>query len=630
MENNDLRPVRRGRGVPALVGLLATLAALTLGCDVEAPNPTPGMEAPVEWLTLGAACDDLLPADGAARPLVVHHPDLRPGTLWWLRLHSPDGAGKLVKVGDAGRALLSNVRAQTSLEVVCHKPGRLQFTLLDDAEAVLAEALVVCMAPHDLPAGCGGPTQPDDLGLAPPDPEPQDWGAPADPPSWPAQPDAEPPPDEPDPDPVDPALRVRLFVTEEVALSWPDAPVDGAAPVVELAVQVTRQGGRPVEGAALSTPPRAPPAPFWVEAPDLTDADGRATIRLHPRPYRGRGQLRVVASIVEGLWSAPSVALRVVTVSAPAAYLTLACDQPHTPALADRRPDGTYGLNPGGAQDCLVRTLDRTGHPSPGGLVSLHAEAGTVPPRVRTDAAGIARFQWRSEGPGPYSPHDQAGPQAAAVTLMAATLGEEPFRNWDQDPGDFNPPTDTHTDAQDYAEPFLDLNGDGQRSTGLAPRVAGGAPVDEPYLDGDGDRRYDGPNGEWDADAQVWTSLEVVWRGPPDAASVLRPFAPRCADGRRLLRPSGFATATEFELTAADMNGLCPHGTAYLEPLGGGAIRRHADVFDLSDLCDDALRARPVRFWLSDDGARPDGLRVVLDAGLPGVEPVVHEVWYCD
>jgi len=89
-------------------------------------------------------------------------------------------------------------------------------------------------------------------------------------------------------------------------------------------------------------------------------------------------------------------------------------------------------------------------------------------------------------------------PRDGLATLCAVIRGEEGYddlnHNGKWDPGE---PFD------DIAEPFLDVNDNGEYDDG------------EDFIDTNGNGKWDGPNGKYDRDTDIWKCFKILWSGSP-------------------------------------------------------------------------------------------------------------------
>jgi len=94
-------------------------------------------------------------------------------------------------------------------------------------------------------------------------------------------------------------------------------------------------------------------------------------------------------------------------------------------------------------------------------------------------------------------------PRDNLVSMIAITRGEEWFEDlnnngqWDPDPGE---------PFEDTTEPFVDDNDNGTWDPG------------ERYSDTDNNGKWDGKNGKFDANTQIWAANRILWTGIPNAA----------------------------------------------------------------------------------------------------------------
>jgi hypothetical protein len=193
--------------------------------------------------------------------------------------------------------------------------------------------------------------------------------------------------------------------------------------------------------------------------------------------------------------------------------------------------------------DCTATLVDRFSNPV--GLstpVQWVAEAGAVvspvdskPQMGSTPAAdtGVAKTIFRTNGgiypPQPVTPMpgekfavnatDPANPNPRdmLVTVIAIVAGEEQFVDGSGSgptSGQLNGRWDPGEWFTDLSEPFVDRNDNGVYDTGEyfsdTQRVDCANPSAPPSTNG----RWDGPNGCWDSNTQIWRSTHIAYTGP--------------------------------------------------------------------------------------------------------------------
>lgn len=89
-------------------------------------------------------------------------------------------------------------------------------------------------------------------------------------------------------------------------------------------------------------------------------------------------------------------------------------------------------------------------------------------------------------------------PRDGAVTVIAVADGEEAFED-----ANGNGVYDAGEPFVDLGEPFVDANDNGQRDAG------------EWFLDVNANGAYDGPDGQWNANAKIWAQTRVVYTTAP-------------------------------------------------------------------------------------------------------------------
>ncbi len=234
--------------------------------------------------------------------------------------------------------------------------------------------------------------------------------------------------------------------------------------------------------------------------------------------------------------------------------------------------DQTRSLIAGVKLECTAHVGDRNGDGVEGALVSFMTEAGTVGPSETSlaDVVGNAkilhkssyplprevvpeRFTWtpvldathtgdyvaplwmhpwqwvanpvafprpvatgqepRRNDPirrAPDGAQMQLNPRDNLVTMIAVTAGEEGFTDVDND-GKFTQGTDLFDLKDDLTEPFVDADDNGTWNDG------------ERFIDLNGNRTWDGKNGQWDANTLIWVAEKILWTGMPAAEDALGP-----------------------------------------------------------------------------------------------------------
>lgn len=100
-------------------------------------------------------------------------------------------------------------------------------------------------------------------------------------------------------------------------------------------------------------------------------------------------------------------------------------------------------------------------------------------------------------------------PRDNLVTMIAVTAGEESFEDLNN-----NGKYDNGEPFVDTTEPFVDSNDNGTWDQG------------ERYIDTNGNTKWDGKNGKFDANTLIWVQEKILWTGIPDAPDELDPVAP--------------------------------------------------------------------------------------------------------
>ena len=287
--------------------------------------------------------------------------------------------------------------------------------------------------------------------------------------------------------------------------------------------------------------------------------------------------------------------------------LTVVCD-PAVSAIAWWMDNGGVGIWPR-TYGCDLEVTDRH-------EVFLWAEAGRIDPMVSLDATGRGHAEGLAELNKPWDveplPYEVAlgfpwpgghNPRDGAVRVVAWVDGPEPFMDVNGD-GRFEAAQgDYQTPEQDLSEPLLDANDDGQWTRG------------EWYRDLNGNHRFDGPDGQWSPTGGAWTSTLVLWTGPLEPPGLTLRCTPACSTGDTLptdhrcagadwVLPPG-ALDVELEVAATDKKGNC---------MGDGVpfvIRRSSDQARVEGVVDRAhcyAPEGPVAQPLRATFPYPDGL----------------------
>jgi adhesin/invasin len=179
------------------------------------------------------------------------------------------------------------------------------------------------------------------------------------------------------------------------------------------------------------------------------------------------------------------------------------------------------------------KVADRFGNPvPPGTAVSFFTNGGIVGAQGLTDELGDAPSRIKTAAPIPHvgptaNPTD---PRTGLVTLMVVTQGEETFADSNGN-GLFDGPQEFPVNTSpnlDTPEPFVDhitlCNGTSFPAPCSAnpvtpPILAGNQRFDvndpfELFIDGNGNGKWDPPNGIWDAQKPISASTRVLFSGP--------------------------------------------------------------------------------------------------------------------
>ncbi len=259
----------------------------------------------------------------------------------------------------------------------------------------------------------------------------------------------------------------------------------------------------------------------------VTNSTGIATTTLQSGDEVGIATVRAVISATQGANPEISATHPGTPVSGgkPSDQgLTVTCSRKNLGAFHSEPPRSVKMICTASLSD---RFTNPVGVPT---VVNWYTEAGKITSATTTAAAttttggGTVTTDYDTTLPKPY---DQTTPLAgepfigtenprdALSTIIAVVSGEEEFydgsgssngvKNGKWDPGEW---------FVDLPEPFIDWNDNGVRD-GAEPfidteRINCANPTAPPTKD----TQWNGPNGCWDSNTQIWTSIHVLWTGP--------------------------------------------------------------------------------------------------------------------
>ncbi len=233
---------------------------------------------------------------------------------------------------------------------------------------------------------------------------------------------------------------------------------------------------------------------------------------------------------------------------------------------------------------CQVSLSDRFTNPV--GVptdVQWFTEAGTIESPTRTSAStgsggGKATTTYETTNPKPYQqttplpgePSNGAkNPRDNVSTIIAVVSGEEEFYDGSGG-GTLNGKWDPGEWFVDLPEPFVDWNDngicDGAEFFIDTERIDCANPTAPPKKD----MKWNGPNGCWDSNTQIWTSIHIVWTGALDPATFVATPAPP-----PYLVPASSTFNVGFTWADAFMNRMSNDGagfTATMSPSIRGAV----------------------------------------------------------
>jgi hypothetical protein len=313
----------------------------------------------------------------------------------------------------------------------------------------------------------------------------------------------------------------------------------------------TTTGGEAPDGTQVRFTMTGPNGGEYIGDPDATPTMHDASTTLGQvsvivNSGNVSGPVRIIATVlgVGGIPTNVTTATAAVSIGGgfpSARHLSMATSRFNLPGLAWYGREATL----------TVYVADRFGNYNvmPATTVSFYIEAGAVDTSNITDAVGTTTAIVRTQGPEPQDVAPLAwelpisytatppgaslpvtyNPRDGWVRVIAVTRGEEKFMD-----SNANGLYDTGEDFDDLGEPFLDMNGNGVRDdvTELFTDSNGNGKYDrgelytdsnlngvhdeaEFYVDTNQNGSYDGPNGAWDTDINIWTGTDLVFTGTP-------------------------------------------------------------------------------------------------------------------
>ena len=313
----------------------------------------------------------------------------------------------------------------------------------------------------------------------------------------------------------------------------------------------------PLGGSYIGASPSCVTSPVPLcTASGVTDATGKVKVILHSG--RTAGVVSVLAKAQaggSGLKTFTAGNIAIVAAKASGSQITLNCSPRNVPALIDQDCTNSNYAGSDASPKCTVTLADRYGQAlGVATVATFESEAGIVvgsaghhpglPHRAagrglhlrqgdrrqaagRRGAAGLQQ-RWHRVLTGHNwdgCPSREHNPRDGLVTVIVKVRGEEGFvdgSNGCPRDGVYQGPGSGVAGCAaggenfiDLGEPFVDSNDNGSRDPG------------EAYDDVNGDGRWNGPNGVWDADTTIWAQtrilytdyLAVAWDGRGELAS---------------------------------------------------------------------------------------------------------------
>ncbi|MFH1809233.1 MAG: invasin domain 3-containing protein [Pseudomonadota bacterium] len=325
-------------------------------------------------------------------------------------------------------------------------------------------------------------------------------------------------------------------------------------------------------------------------------------------------------------------------------------------------PNGAT-LAPPASRTCEAVLADRFSERVPGGTtVQFRVESGNITPTATVTGDGSAGgVSYLTGTPPPSDTRDKDGnlgtsnPIDRLVNMLAYTRGEEPFTdvngNGIYDPGE---------PFLDFPEPFVDKQDNCERNDAtdptdeyyVDPTLYPGNVADpyvvlrntDPFIDGNNDGHWNGPNAQWDDDTLLWFQEQTLWVygavafdlvdadcvdslvpgqvGYPDYDNAAHlAYLRRCAPQQDVRWDTGSGQWVSW-----------PHATPWLEQ--GESVRVRFRAYDSFENCP-APGVNATYTWSAENaegnGTTPLGFEACgLYSGQPAVNPVTgHLQPYC-
>ncbi len=258
------------------------------------------------------------------------------------------------------------------------------------------------------------------------------------------------------------------------------------------------------------------------------DTQGMAYVNLYSGTAAGLVAIKVTAT-AGGITSNYTIQnIAIVGAKASGAHISLECGPKNIPALAfDHDCVNTYYSGPESPIQCKAYFADRFNNVLGRAiLATFSSEAGAAGPPAFTaqydptksedqtanlgfasDTVSVTGYKLPEEvapiAGEPSVPTSECGasthnPRDGLNTIIVMAKGEEGFIDLNG-----NGVWDLGEPYIDQGEPFIDANDNGVYDSG------------EYFVDLNNNGKYDGPNGQWDADTTIWAETRVLYTGSP-------------------------------------------------------------------------------------------------------------------
>ncbi len=317
---------------------------------------------------------------------------------------------------------------------------------------------------------------------------------------------------------------------DHISLSLPDGDVIPWGGSIQVVADIREQGNKPKDGEDVFFSTQVgsfePYEEGRVTAPvkdiEVETSGGQAIVTLYSFPGEGGASGNLIANY-ETIGSkslSEAIPISAAEGGKPAGdKLSAQCDAVNVTALKDNGEPADTDMK----IRCTVSVKDNNDDPVPVASIRAEVEGGCQIKEIVEDNSGATHVftltadcvpmdvePWDGE-----PNHMYAGriynPRDGILTIMFAAEGQEGFvdsnNNNTYDPGE-------GFVGKDLAEPFLDVNDNGEWDAG------------EVFIDNNDNGQWDPADGRWSDDVYVSTTTHIMFTGPPHQSAETTHFEP--------------------------------------------------------------------------------------------------------